>query len=302
MPKRLSGSFVNLVHEAAARSFHRRKALARFLRQADVSQKFLTGWTQDESKRDLLDRLFAALPNQARGDDLVLRMARDLAAQTAFPDLVGWENSATMLEAAKAAVRALQAALAKIDDQVLSEKERSESRKRFEAFQEELARSRESLESLDRRLKDLAARLGTQEAGYAFQDWFYDLMDFFEVQNRRPYVVEGRQIDGSITVSGTTYLVETKFTTGQADGPDIDIFFKKVTDKADNTMGVMISISGYSAPAVEGASVRQTPLLLMDHRHLYLALGGSIAFGEIVERVRRHASQTGEALLPPERF
>lgn len=302
MPKKLAGSFVNLVHEAAARSFHRRKALARFLRQAGVSEKFLAGWTPDESKRDLLDRLFAALPTQALGDDLVLRMARDLAAQTAFPDLHGWENSAMMLQSAGTAVKALKIALEQIDDQVLSEKERKAARERFAAFQEELARSRDSLESLDRRLKELATRLGSQEAGYAFQDWFYDLMDFSEVQNRRPYVTDGRQIDGSITVAGTTYLVETKFTKEQATGPDIDVFFKKVTDKADNTMGVMVSISGYSGPAVDGASVRQTPLLLMDHRHLYLALGGTMSFGEIVERVRRHASQTGEALLPPERF
>lgn len=302
MPRKLAGSFVNLAHEAAARSFHRRKALARFLRQAGVSEKFLAGWTPDESKRDLLDRLFAALPTQARGDDLVLRMARDLAAQTAFPDLHGWENSATMLQSAATAVKALKAALEQIDDEVLSEKERKAARERFAAFQEELARSRDSLESLERRLKELATRLGSQEAGYAFQDWFYDLMDFSEVQNRRPYVTDGRQIDGSITVAGTTYLLETKFTKKQATGPDIDVFFKKVTDKADNTMGVMVSISGYSGPAVDGASVRQTPLLLMDHRHLYLALGGTMSFGEIVERLRRHASQTGEALLPPERF
>lgn len=151
-------------------------------------------------------------------------------------------------------------------------------------------------------MKDLATGLGTQQAGYDFQDWFYDLMDFFEVQNRRPYVTKERQIDGSITVAGMTYLVETKFTKEQASAPDIDIFYKKVTDKADYTMGLMVSISGYSGPAVDGASVRKTPLVLMDHRHLYFALAGSMQFGEMVERVRRHASQTGAALLPPDEF
>jgi hypothetical protein len=127
-------------------------------------------------------------------------------------------------------------------------------------------------------------------------------MDFFEVTRRRPYVANERQIDGSITVSGTTYLIELKFTQVQAASPDIDTLLKKVNDKADNTMGIMISISGYSTTAISQASGPRTPLLLFDHRHLYLALVGGQAFGEIVDRVRRHASQTGESYLPPELF
>lgn len=112
----------------------------------------------------------------------------------------------------------------------------------------------------------------------------------------------GRQIDGSITISGTTYLVELKFTREQAGAPDIDSLMQKVNDKADNTMGIMVSISGYSSVAVTGASGRKTPLLLIDHRHIYFLLAGSAMLGELVDRVRRHASQTGEALLPPEQF
>ena len=127
-------------------------------------------------------------------------------------------------------------------------------------------------------------------------------MDFFEVTNRRPYTADGRQIDGSITVSGTTYLVELKFTRDQAGAQDIDSLLKKVHDKADNTMGIMVSMSGYSETAVSGASGPRTPLLLMDHQHIYLALSGVSSFSEIVDRIRRHASQTGEALLPPDRF
>lgn len=171
MPKQLAGSFINLVHEAAARSFNRKKSLARFLRQAGVSEKFLATWMQGETKRDLLDRLFAALRNQPEGTDLILRMARDPAQQVAFPDLQGWENSEGMAEAAEISVDALKKALAIVDDQVVSDRERREAQKRFQALQAENARSRASLEVLDARLKELAMRIGYQEAGYAFQDW-----------------------------------------------------------------------------------------------------------------------------------
>lgn len=302
MTTRLSGSLVNLIHEATLRSFWRRKALSRFLRQVGISQSFLSGWAPDESKRDVLDRLFQLLPDQTGGQDVLLRMGRDLAAQVSFPDLEGWENSDVKKQEASKAVRLLRTALERLNEQVASKRERQEAQERLRALQEESARSRRSLGELDERLKQLAAGLGTSQAGYDFQAWFYDLMDFYEISCRRPYTANGRQIDGAITVAGTTYLVELKFTSEQAGAGDVDSLYKKVREKADNTMGVLVSISGFSGVAVSGASGPGTPLLLLDHRHVYLALTGTVTFSEIIERVRRHASQTGEALLPPEHF
>jgi hypothetical protein len=302
MAKRVSASFVTLVHDAALRSFWRRNALWRFLRQSCISEGFLATWGPEESKREFLNRLFSRLPDQPKGQDAILALARDLAQQESFPDLIGWEDSELKIKDARTAVTALRSALSKIDNQVQGERERQESQARFRAFQDEVRRSRQSLESLGDRLNELATRLGSQQAGYDFQAWFYDLMDFSEVTNRRPYVVGGRQIDGSITVSGTTYLVELKFTQAQADATDIDSLVKKVTDKADNTMGIMVSISGYSSTAISEASGRRSPLLLLDHRHLYLVLSGAITCGDLVDRVRRHASQTGESYLVPEAF
>src|SRR5712691_1630522 len=211
MTHKLAASFVNLAHDATLRSFWRRKTLWRFLRQHGVSENFLSGWDTSESKRDFLDRLFAKLPEIESGQSRILSIARDLAQQETFPDLVGWENSAEMIEQARAAVGALKVALSKLDDQVISERERKQAQERIRLIHEEASRTRASLESLDQRLKVLAQSLGTQQAGYDFQTWFYDLMEHFEVLHRRPYVTGGRQIDGSITVSGTTYLVELKF-------------------------------------------------------------------------------------------
>ena len=168
--------------------------------------------------------------------------------------------------------------------------------------QQQVTRSQQSLQELTHRLNELGHSLGDQKAGYDFQDWFYELLDFSEIDNRKPYVHKGRQIDGSLTVSGTTYLVELKFTAQQADATDIDTFFRKVTSKADNTMGVMVSISGYSSVARGEASGDRTPLLLLDHSHLYLVLGGIMGLSDVIERLRRHASQTGEAYWAASEF
>jgi hypothetical protein len=96
------------------------------------------------------------------------------------------------------------------------------------------------------------------------------------------------------------YLVELKFTASQADAPDVDSLRSKVDDKADNTMGVMVSISGYTSVAISQASGRKTTLLLLDAVHLYLFLSGALSFKDILARVRRHASQTVKRIFQQE--
>ena len=81
MAKRLAASFVTLVHEATLRSYWRRKSLWRFLRQAGIADGSLATWAPEESKRDFLDRLFSRLPDQAKGQETIISLARDLAQQ-----------------------------------------------------------------------------------------------------------------------------------------------------------------------------------------------------------------------------
>jgi hypothetical protein len=286
-----------LVADAALKSFWRRKALAAFLRRCAVSQSFLAGWTSDESKRDLLYRLFPEIERNEHGSAVITRMARALAEQTSFPDLDNWEDSAEKQRHALVAVKALRDYLRRADEEEVEAKERAETKKRARAAQKLAMERRHSLETLTTRLNALASEIGSQAAGYSFQDWYYDLADYSEVISRRPYVADGRQIDGSITVDGTTYINELKFTTDQAGAPDVDIFYRKVQNKADNTMGIMVSMSGFSSVALETASGPRTPLLLLDHSHLYLLLSGSVSFEDLVKRLRRHSSQTGRAYL-----
>lgn len=302
MATRLPPHFVELVYDALLKSFWRKKALRAFLRRSGIPSSVLADLHDDESKRDWLDRLFPRLEEPERGQAIIQQMAQSLAEQVAFPDLENWEDSAEKIRQAQVAVAALKEYLGEKEQERQSEREAKRRRELADEIRAKSIRSRADLDKLRGRLDSLCSQLGTQAGGYAFQDWFYDLMDFAEVDNRRPYTEQGRQIDGSVTVDGTTYLVELKFTGGQADAPDIDSLLSKVNTKADNTMGIMVSMSGYSSVAVQQASFAKTPLLLFDHSHLYMVLGRIETFGDLVRRVRRHASQTGVAFLPTEQF
>jgi hypothetical protein len=292
--------YLELVADAALRSYWRKKALRLFLRRCGVKESFLATWQTDESKRDLIYRLFPRLEESGMaGLRLVNRMADALIQQNSFPDLVGWEDSEQKIAEAKAAVEALRKYRIAQQTEAAGERERLEAKRRAAEISAEIQARANDLSKLEGQLAEISKNLGSTEAGYEFQDWFYRLVDFYEVESRKPYVSAGRQIDGSVTIAGTTYLVELKFTREQATATDIDSFYKKVTEKADNTMGVMFSISGYSSVAIRGASGPGCLLLLFDHNHLFMLLHGSPSLEELISRVRRHASQTGEAYLPP---
>lgn len=302
MTIKITPHLVQLTYEAALKSFWRKESLRKFLRQSHVSESHLAAWSPDESKRDFLDRTFAALQRSEKGKTVIGQMAIFLAEQTTFPDLRNWEDSATKIQDASKAVAELKALIARHTEEVRSERAREAAKAKAREERTLAQQQRTSLSELMQRLNDLAPQMGTAPAGYAFQDWFYDFLTFMEMEHRRPYNTGGRQIDGSVTVDGTTYLIELKFTSDQAGGPDIDVFRGKVESKADNTMGLFVSMAGYSSVAVKEASGKKSTLLLLDASHIYLALTGGMEYIDIVRRIRRHASQTGESFLPVAAF
>jgi hypothetical protein len=302
MPERLPSHFIDLVQDALLKSFWRKNALLNFLRRHRIAESFLATWQETETKRVFVGRLFPKLESDSKGAQVIKQMGASLSDQVKFPDLEGWEDASAKIQSAKEAIVTLRHYLNTQKQNADDAKTREETRKAAHQRMQETIKKRQSLETLAEKLKELSRRIGTAEAGYEFQDWFFDVVDFFEMTNRRPYSSGGRQIDGSVTVEGTTYLTELKFTREQAGAPDVDTFLAKVNDKADNTMGIMISMSGYSSTAVEQASGRKTPIILLDHGHVYLVLNGSWTLEEVVSRVRRHASQTARAFLPASEF
>ena len=302
MAAKITPRLIELTYEAVLKSFWRRKALQKFLLASHVTEKFVDSWTADESKRDLLDRIFPRLQASDRGKGVILQIARNLSEQTTFPDLRNWEDSDKKIQEAHKSVQELKAYLRQQNEEVKTEKERQEAQERARSERQRIQRSLTDKTKLQQRIDAMHARVGTQEGGYEFEQWFYELLDYCEISSRRPYKTDGRQIDGSLTHEGTTYLIELKFTKSQSDATDIDSLKAKVNKMADNTMGIMVSISGYSSVAIADASGSKTTLLILDASHLYLFLTGGMSFADIISRVRRHVSQTGQAYLPVSQF
>ncbi len=302
MAAKITPRLIELTYEATLKSYWRKNALRKFLRASHVSESFLATWAEAESKRDLLDRMFLTLQVSDKGKAVIYQMARNLSEQETFPDLRNWEDSDQKIQDAHKAVQELKHYLNEQNEEIKNERDRVEAQQHAREEREKIQRSLTDKAKLQQELDSMHTKIGTQEGGYEFEDWFYRMLNYCEITNRKPYKTGGRQIDGSLTLDGTTYLVELKFQKDQAGATDIDSLKAKVDKMADNTMGIMVSMAGYSSVAISDASVNKTTILLLDASHLYLFLSGSMGFDEILSRVRRHASQTGEAYLPVNKF
>jgi hypothetical protein len=296
--KKLSPVLVELAQDALLKAFWYKPSLRLFLQQHRIAERALAQWHADQSKRDFILWLWPQLVKDEKGQNAILDMARSLAEMRHFPDLERKEDTKIRIPEAKQAIARLRDAVLTINETIRESKDAELKRKA--ALEEMSARvaAQQSLEKLSNRLTEITPQLGTQAGGYAFERWFYDLAIYFELEARPAYTASGRQIDGALTVDGTTFLVETKFTVSPVGSPDIDTFMAKIESKADNTMGLLVSISGFNDGAKASASKQRTPMLLLDHGHIFnLILSGMMTLPQVVSRVKRHASQTGSSFL-----
>ena len=229
---KITPRLIELTYEAALKAYWRKNALRKFLRASHVAESFLSSWDSDESKRELIDRLFQKLQATDKGKAVIFEMARSLSEQTTFPDLRNWEDSDEKIQNAHKAVQELKLYLNKQDKEIKTGKEIKEAQEKARKERQKIQRSLTDKSKLQTNLDAMHSKVGTQEGGYEFEGWFYDLLDFCEIINRKPYKSDGRQIDGSLTHDGTTYLVELKFTKDQSSATDIDSLKAKVNKMA----------------------------------------------------------------------
>ena len=301
--QRLPPHYVELVQDAVLKIYWFKPSFRTFLLRCGVTDQQMASFTSDDTKRAFLSRLLPALEQTETGITIINAMADSLLEQKTFPDLATIENSKDRIREARASQEALRDYLTEQRDRSADKRDQAQSQRAAKAVQDAARRRNHSLQSLHDRLTALLPQLGTQVGGYAFETWFHDLVDFFELPNHRPYrAPDGRQIDGSVTVDGTTYLLELKFEGSSSNVSLVDSFRGKLSGKADNTMGIAVAMSGFDDGCKKAASGDKTPFLLFDSQHIFMMLTGACDMRFLIDRTRRHSSQTGQSYLAPGDF
>jgi hypothetical protein len=126
----------------------------------------------------------------------------------------------------------------------------------------------------------------------------YDLFELFDLDPKASFRNTGEQIDGAFSLDGTDYLFEAKWEQTLARADVLDVFASKVRRKLENTLGVFLSIVGFSPDGITAHSAGGAVIILMDGADLMAVFEERIDFVSLLLRKKRHASQTGNIYLP----
>ena len=105
---------------------------------------------------------------------------------------------------------------------------------------------------------------------------------------------DGEEIDGSFVLDGRVLLLEAKWHALPIPASTIYAFRGKVDGKLVGTVGIFISISGYSSEAVDALTYgKELNILLFDRNDLYTACTGQVSCKTIVREKLRAAAERG---------
>ena len=137
-----------------------------------------------------------------------------------------------------------------------------------------------------------------QQRGFELERFMLDLFELFDLDPKAAFRNVGEQIDGAFALEGTDYLFEAKWQEDPVAVQELDAFSAKVKRKLENTLGLFLSMNGFSKDAIEAHS-RGTPnTVLMDGADLHSVLEQRIDFVALLMRKKRHAAQTGRIFFP----
>lgn len=300
MQKKLSPVLIELIQDACCKVFWYKKDLLRFLRLHKIPDNNFY-LLDSMTKAEFLGVLFCALNKNDSQHVSIYNIGVDIINMSSFPCLEKIENSEIRIKDAQKSIQNLKPHIEKIKN-IFSDEEHKKARRLVE---EKLRIERSlflgKLETLSKELMSLSTtQLGTQQGGYSFEKWLYNLFILFDLETRKSYKESsGRQIDMAFSLDGQNYIVEAKFTKSQISVSDVDIFNGKLKKLADGTKGFIISISGFEKSALMSASSDRSWILMMDHSHIFsLILNDRISLPDVLKRIIRNASQVGSSYLP----
>lgn len=140
-----------------------------------------------------------------------------------------------------------------------------------------------------------------QSRGYKFEKLLFALLHADALDPRTSYKTAGEQIDGSFFLDGTVILLEAKWHKEEVPASNLYQFKGKVDGKLVGTLGVFISMSGYSRDAVDALTLgKSLNLILFDKQDIDAAIERDLGFKSILKNKLRKAAEEGIVYYPTE--
>lgn len=246
-----------------------------------------------ESASELIDRLSARPVFR----DNLLALFKEVINFNDFSHLKRWDDAELKIQKAKDAVNSLRGH-AKGYFELIEEQKAAKQRK--EAAQKKITNHtalKSKLEELHKDFIKIATSSNPQQRGYDLEKLLNELFILFDLDPKASFKITGEQIDGAFTFRDDDYLIEAKWQQQPVNAGDLHNFAGKVSGKRKNTLGLFISIDGFSTESTQTTNPQLRSLILMDGMDLDAVLNDRIKLDDLLYRKRRHASETGNIYL-----
>lgn len=264
--KKFSPASITTLKEALINIYWRKQDLKNFLKLSLENDAILNtiNWEFNkkfESVNELVDRMVAR--KDIYYDDLI-RLIYDVSNLTDFSHLKIWDDAEIKIAKAKESVQRLRQ-FAHGYFHVEEEKRQMEiRRKKSQDMLESLKKNQEQIESLKQEFLQMAMESNHQKRGRLLESFLYKLFSLFDLEPKKSFVLSDEQIDGAFTFENGDFLLEAKWQKDPVETGDLKKFSGTLTDKQKNTLGLFISIDGFSKGAMEFSGSNARSIILMD--------------------------------------
>lgn len=261
----------------------------------------------DERKVVIAEEVIKALrTNQGEAGAATLDAARLLAGRTDFPSLVPHDLDGSLTHAATAASTGLQSVIDQLDQGTATRRAPS-APPLVTALPPPLVvpsvGSSPIRHELRDRYRELEAdeTLRRQDRGKQFEEWLHAVFEEAGLQPSGSIDVAGEQLDDAFVLDYNHWVVEAKWHTKRMEPRELDVFDGKLSRRPPGTVGLFVSVSGFTENATELNSRRGRTLVLMHGPDLELLASGRIGIVDMLRFKRRTLAESGLALaeVPP---
>lgn len=284
--------------EAVVKVFWTKDHLRSFLAECGVPEFLIAAQDWDRYKYHIVDPILMTLNESQDGLGPLRRILAGTLSYSDCSHLLRWQDGQRRKREAEAAVERLYLLVEKHDRQLQAEREEL-SRRRAEV---EKQRSRQvfykQLDSLRERFLRFYASKDKQARGYDLERFLYDLFSLFDLQPRGPFRLRGEQIDGAFVLDGDDFLLEAKWQESPVTLNELRDLDGAVASNLDNTLGLFVSINGFSEDALQRYREGGRPrLICMDGADIVAVLENHIDLPDLLRRKKQIASQQGSVFV-----
>lgn len=298
MSKKMSAGAIVALKEALTHIYWKKKNLKDFLHRTLSDKLVLSYVNWDLTKRESVSFLIDTLERNNKNDELT-SLCLSVSQISDFSHLKLEENGVELERKAINAVTHLKSFTSIYEENKKSEELKQKAKEEREQKINSFKQTEQILEEIKQEFFALHSSTDSQGRGYKLEKIMYRLFQLYELDAKPSFKLLGEQIDGAFTLDGTEYLFEGKWQQALVNKADLVAFQDKVKSKLDNTLGLFLSIEGFSMDGVEAFSRQHNNVVIcMDGSDMMAIFEKRLTLPALITRKKQIAARTGQIYIP----